>query len=317
MRVLPALVLALLLAACSEPDYWAFSSRTSPGPNQGLTIVAIWISDSPVDALESAFVTVDRVELDGVALATAPRELDLLALQNGVRALLAERDVAPGTYDRLRIRLAPAGHRVVRAGGVTEPLQAVGTLIEVAGPFRLRADERLELQVDFNVRLSVTEAGGVWRLDPQAVALDPRDAAAIEGMVTDAAGQPLALATVSAQLGGHEVASTRTAPDGSFRLGPVPASTYTVAVTAPGFAPAVDFAVAAPSTGNGFVLAASAVGTLTGTAPVGATVARLERNGVLIALAGVDPFGAYSFDSVPAGSYDLRIGGTVTPVLVR
>ncbi|MHC4549679.1 MAG: DUF4382 domain-containing protein [Planctomycetota bacterium] len=171
MRRSAALGLCALLAACSEPDYYAFSSNQTGSRDAppGFTAVVIWISDSPLDQASSVLVTIDRVELVG---ATGPRvlsdrscELDLLALRDGREALLAEAEVEAGTYERLTIHLG-GFHRMV-ARGHTHPLPASEEVIEVWGPFVLEDGERFELHVDFDVRASVVEAsGGGWLLRP-------------------------------------------------------------------------------------------------------------------------------------------------------
>ena len=54
-------------------------------------------------------------------------------------------------------------------------------MLEFPAQYRMRPDEELELQIDFNVRLSVYEAGGVWYLDPTGFIHDPRVSGAVEG----------------------------------------------------------------------------------------------------------------------------------------
>jgi len=305
-----AIACFVLAAACSEPDFWAFSSRPIEG--EGLTVVAVWVSDSPVDAAESVYVAVDRVELDGLVLAAGRREFDYLALRNGNRALLARAEVPPGTYARLRLRLAPDGHRVV-TDGATVPL-AVGDarVLDFAGPFRVREHETLELQADLNLRQSVLETGGTWQLDPVWTLTDASTAAFIDGVVSDIGGGLLAGVTVSAQEAGAELASTRTGQDGTFRLGPLPAGRYDLVAPAPGLHPAALHGAASATGGHVLVLRTAETGTLRGrTAAAGAArVARLMRDGLLVALAGIDPAtGAFEFPDVAAGLYDVEIRG--------
>jgi len=309
----PLFLLALLLAACSEPDFYGFSSTPRTGtvhPRGGLTAFAVFISDSPLDEAESVRVVVDRLQLRGnrttTELLAASRTLDLLALQNGVRALLAERDVAPGTY-RLRLVLAPAGHAVDGA-----PLLADGAReIDFEPALRLEAGGRLELQIDLNARLSVVRAAGAWRLRPAATLVDPRRAGFVEGAV-DAPG-----AIVSVQRAGEELASARVRADGSYRLGPLPPGRYDLVVTAPGREPAFDEVEVRDgdvSGGRAFHLDRAPFGRLEGRADPGALV-HVFRDGHFVALLGADATGRFHAD-LPAGAYDVRTGDTALRLTV-
>ncbi len=296
----PLLLLTILLAACSEPDFYGFTS--SPSTGRGLTAFAVFISDSPLDDAGSVRVVVDRLELIGdrtrIELLDASRTLELLTLQNGVRALLAERDVKPGIY-RLRLTLAAAGHTVDGA-----PLLADGAReISFSQVLRLDAGGRLELQIDLNARMSVIHAGGAWRLRPAATLVDPSRAGFVEGFV-DAPG-----ATVSVQQSGEEIASVRVRTDGSYRLGPLPAGEYDLVVTAPGHATRFDRIQLTDGDVFGrraFHLDGAAFGRLDGDGTPG-DIVRVFRDGRLITQLGTDGAGLFHAD-LPVGTYDVLIG---------
>ena len=300
-----AFLLCAALAACAEPDLWAFSSNPS-GTSEtraGFTAVAIWISDSPVDTAEAVSVTIDGVDLIGERrrrVSTARHELDLLELRNGRAARVAGAEVEAGRYDRLRLWLAGGE---VRANGATHPLRLAARHVDLDGPFLLRDGETIELHIDFNVRLSLLEADGAWTLRPRLALVDARSGAIVSGAVEPAG------ATVSAQQAGAEIASTRTDADGVFRLGPLPAGTYALVVTARGFRPVVERGVAlsagATSAGHLFDLTPAAATAVTGRAPPGSVVARVLRDGALVAIAGVSAAGDFRA-SLPPGSYDVE-----------
>jgi hypothetical protein len=295
-------LLLLLLAACN-PDYWAFSTG-----GHGTTAVVVYVSDSPADGADEILVTFASVGLTGgpgdVVLSATSQEVELLALRNGRRALLARAEVRPGLYDALVLRLSSAhGAHHLALDGATHPLDLPPgeERIEIAGPFLLHEGRTLELHLDFNARMSILEAGGRYTLRPQCDGMDVAAARFLEGTVTDDLGRPVAGAIVSAQLAGHEVTSGRTDPDGGFRLGPVADPDLTLVATAPGHGIA---------TGTGSLLLPRAdTGELAGAAPGGSYV-RLLRDEALIAVAGVDPAtGAYAFSQVPAGAYELEVWG--------
>lgn len=101
------LVLFLALTgACTDDD--------PTGPNaDGTGTLSVLITDAPTDVLESATVIVDSVvaiPADGppVTLETELDEVNLLELTDGVSALLAQEEVAAGTYVQLRLMVSEA-----------------------------------------------------------------------------------------------------------------------------------------------------------------------------------------------------------------
>ena len=238
LAVLAALLGTLLPIGCGGADFVYFESITS-GPNPGATLIVVWMSDSPADDADALEVTVSRVELVGaggsVLLASDSRTVDLLSLQNGVRVKLAETNVDPGAYDRVRITLVETGTLAprVRTGGAWQPLgflTPVAHVIEV--PYQLQAapDATAEIHVDFNVRTPLLDQGGDLRLDPRLDALDPAVAGTIAGTVRTAHDGPVRDAVVVAKRQGIEIRSTRTRPDGTFTLTPLEPGNYDLSV---------------------------------------------------------------------------------------
>jgi len=286
-------ILAALVAACSEPDYWAV--KIGSGGTKG---VAIWVSDSPVDEADQLFVTVESVELLGpdgtVVLSSVPQEIELLSLRNGRRALLASGDVPTGAYERLVLRLSSsrgAHHLTVR--GVDRALDIEDPVVAIDGPFAVRSD--VDLLVDFNARMSVL--GDTLR--PVCAATDAATARFVDGSVVDERGSPVADAVVSAQRTGNEVCSGRTDRTGGFRLGPVPDGPLTLVATGRGRG-------VATGTGPVLVLPPEDTGDLSGLAT--GSYVRLMQGGSLIAVAGIDD-GTFTLRQVPSGSYDLEVWG--------
>lgn len=333
MRSLAVLLLALAGCGIAEPDFFAFATggvyqSTSTGTVTsagGLTAVAVWTSDSPVDGAESAWITFERVSLvrngRATVLSDQRRTIDMLELQHGIRRKLAAANVAPGTYDAVRIELATSGnltHWIVADGEAHELVLAPGAqpVLEFPAEYRLRPDEELELQVDFNVRLSIFEAGGVWYLDPTGFMHDPLNAGSIEGTALPAGS------VISAQRDGEEFASARSGPDGYFRLTPLASGRYDLVVTRRGYAPAHRVGVRvdrrATTGGQHFLLAKAASGSIEGNylavySP-GLTI-RLVWNGSFIGFAGVDPYtGRFEFPSVPPGLLEVEAWDAVGPL---
>jgi hypothetical protein len=99
------LIFVCLALACSEVD--------DPVYGNGTSTVRVYLTDAPSDYIAAAEVTISSVQLvpaddetGFVELLSAeeiPATYDLLDLQNGVTALLAERQVPAGTYSQLRL----------------------------------------------------------------------------------------------------------------------------------------------------------------------------------------------------------------------
>jgi hypothetical protein len=130
--------------------------------------------------LDSAVVTIDRATLIGrtdageeVArpLRNEARTLDLLRLQDGAMAFLADRvDVPPGTYTQLRLELGATNYAVVdgetvplrRPPDAPSPIRVVLPKLEVATD-----EDRVDLTIDFDVEDSVRQrAAEEYELDP-------------------------------------------------------------------------------------------------------------------------------------------------------
>ena len=334
--LVPAL---LFLSGCGigSPDFFAFgtgssfqssqfqSSQGTQTNNGGLTAVAIWASDAPVDGVDRVWITFERILLiqNGRTTVIEDRRqtLDMLALQHGVRRQLAEANVAPGTYDAVRIELATTGGPThwVEVGDETHALRfadGAEPALEFPAQYSMRPDEEMELQIDFNVRLSVYEVGGRWYLDPTGSMHDPRTAGAIEGTALPGG------ATISAQVDGRELASAKSGADGFFRLTPVQPGHYDLVVTYKGHAPTVEPNVKVErettSRGHHFLLSYTGSGSIVGdyiaVSSPGLTV-RLVWKGNFIGFAGVDPqSGAFHFPDVPSGLLEVEAWDSVGPL---
>lgn len=111
---------ALAFVGCSDDP---------SGPANGSSQVQVLITDAPSDYIESAFIWVSRVYLQGGGEDNAPsvdlfndpdnpKEFDLLELQDGITAALTEAvDVDAGAYQQLRLIVDSA--RVTLIGGMT------------------------------------------------------------------------------------------------------------------------------------------------------------------------------------------------------
>lgn len=320
-RPLVLLLAALATVGCGV-DAWYFESITS-GLNTGSTLVLVWFSDSPVDEATNLWLTVESVDWVGAQTTTrvftGPRQIDLLALRNGVREALGQAQVPVETARALRLRLAADGggrHRI-RVAGVDHELlfDAPGdALVELPLSVTLVKDATLEVQVDLDARLSVLQAGGSWWLRPQGLALDTARAGFLAGGVLDGAALPLVGAVVSAQQAGQEIASTLSGSGGLFRLGPLPPGAYEIVASLAGHAPAgigpVPVGAGGTSGGQQLVLGSVTPGSVAGTVTAAAPGQFVRLYGPLgfLAQVGVDPLnGLFDLPSVAPGTYSAEL----------
>lgn len=102
------LLLALIAAIVLTPALWlAGCDSASTG---GDATVRVFLTDFPLELVEEANVTIERVELIGedgrvevLADFAEPPTFNLLELQHGVTAQLSESVIPAGTYNQLRV----------------------------------------------------------------------------------------------------------------------------------------------------------------------------------------------------------------------
>jgi hypothetical protein len=134
--------------------------------------IQVLLTDNPLEDFEEANVTVRRVELLGtnssgesslIVLSDEDQSFNLLELQNGVTASLADVSVPAGRYNQLRLVIDDEAH-ILFVNGSTETLKVPSgaqTGIKVVFPhFEIESDDDLyTLTVDFDVEDSFVKAG--------------------------------------------------------------------------------------------------------------------------------------------------------------
>lgn len=150
------LAVAVLLTGCDG---------LSGSDTEGRMVVRM--QDNPDDILE-AWVTIERLELVGedgvVLLSDEVQDYDLLTLQDGVTATLADTPVPAGTYSQLRIIVAEESEVLLQDEETLVTLKVPSgteTGIKVLlSEFEIASDADLvEVLVDFDVAASFVKAG--------------------------------------------------------------------------------------------------------------------------------------------------------------
>ena len=342
-----------LLSACGSGG--AVGSDGSPGgpesPGAGKGLLQVRMHDAPVDDADNVFVTVDRVEVfrsDGGSeiketLVDTPAQYDLLALQNGVEAVLGTAEFPAGDYRSIRLIIAADSrddidtlppedlNNYIVIDGEAFPLivpSGAQTGIKFNHHFTIDEGEIKVLTFDFDVRQSVHQRGhqGIFNLRPTLRLIDTvANFGTLSGNVATEDASPIPdAAVVSAQQAGVEVASAGVdTTTGDYEIGPLAPGTYDLVVIAPGFGFAsetgVQVVAGQDSPGHDFVLAPTDVGDLDGTVAFTTTLpetvtVRLVSNGFVVATTGIDTTtGFYVFPGIPVGTYDVAAtDGTAT-----
>jgi Domain of unknown function (DUF4382) len=136
------------------------------GTGPQLAPVSLYLTDAPADQIASARVWISRAYLipgsdedggNGFTITDDPQEYDLLALQNGVTALLGNDLIPVGDYSQLRLVVDSA--RITLVDGVTF---ADGSSTR---SLKVPSGSRSGIKVGFSGRLHVDPAGAAIVVD--------------------------------------------------------------------------------------------------------------------------------------------------------
>ena len=238
--------LALSLAACGG------------GGGTPVGIANFQLTDAPVcSAVQSVFITVDAIELIGanasysLTLPQPQQPIDLTSLVNGQTLSLGNVSVPAGTYQQLRLILAPtqgngpnpANYVLLSGSSTPVPLNtpsAQQSGYKINGQFAVAANGQVNLTVDFNACRSVVVAGSSnqYILKPVLNLTDDDQSGSITGnLPTSDAGAMVMAEDSSGHILKATVATTAstTATSASFTLAPLPASSigYNVVIAPP------------------------------------------------------------------------------------
>jgi len=224
----------------------------------GKLLLTITDSPFPVDMIDSAMVTIVKVEIRDADLADVDSvypyivlmedtsiTFNLLELRNGVKAEMIETDLPEGNYDLVRLYVEKASLTV--KDGNTYKLKvpsgaSTGIKVFVEPVVQLRGGMLTELMLDFSLEKSFVLKGNLkspidikgFNFKPVVHAVNMVTAGGITGMVSDTASNPVGYAEVWLE-DDTVVATAFSDTLGFYGFAGVKAGTYDIFATAENF----------------------------------------------------------------------------------
>jgi len=133
---------------------------------------ALYMTDAPIAGLENVYITFGQIEVSlsdsdvFEAILDAPTQVDLLELRDKEQKLL-EVDLAPGTYDAVRLTISAA--QIVYNGQTFTLNIDPPKVVTVTASFTVVEDGTVKCVLDFDAAQSVEESGGLFNLAPVIV----------------------------------------------------------------------------------------------------------------------------------------------------
>lgn len=223
----------------------------------GRLVIKITDAPFPLSDIESAVVTIDRIELrkagDGVpdgnpfiTVAEDAGEFNLVELRNGMVELLADIEIPAGEYNLVRLYVGPAD--LILKDGSRHNLkipsgEQTGIKIFIRPSLFVEGGLTSELLLDFDLSRSFVMRGNMinpeemngFIFKPVIRAVNNTTAGRIEGSVADESGKGIEGASVSVKQGEDEIASALTDAGGFFAVIGLPEGEYSATASKAGF----------------------------------------------------------------------------------
>ncbi len=229
-KLIVAIMSLSLLADCSK------------GPlDQGKNMwgrIRVYLTDAPAN-FEAVNVTIsevsvhfsvtDQEEGQWVVIMDEPRIYDLLELTGGSEVLLGEKELKPGLYTQIRLKVESAEVVVDGNSHSLDVPSGAKTGIKLVREFRIEEDKLYEVLLDFDAERSVVETGsGKYLLKPTIRTIPLVISGTVSGKVL-----PLdAEAFISIYTADNDTVGTASADpsNGAFLVNAIPEGTYLVGI---------------------------------------------------------------------------------------
>lgn len=239
------------LTACQE-------NSDSVEANQGRVIVKLTDAPFPIDLVDKAVVTIDKIEIRKasdilveedeavspfIVLSQQTQQFNLLDLRNGITADLLTIAIDTGKYDLIRLHVTEA--QMTLKDGTTFKLKVPGNGIKIKINQGLVVEGGVtnEVLMDFDVSKSFAIQGNIkakngitgFIFKPVVRVVSEHKSSVISGKVLNITGAPIAQASVELIQGDTVLTSSLTNEAGEYTMIGIPAGTYKMACNKEGF----------------------------------------------------------------------------------
>ena len=240
------------LIACQE------NTEDTP-TGKGQLVVKLTDAPLPIDLIDQALITIDKVEIhlaadsleeneagSFIVLSEETQQFNLLDLRNGITAHLLAVNLNPGKYDMVRVHIVES--EIILKDGKSFNLKVPsgstsGLKIKLAPSLEIVSGLTSELLLDFDVNKSFVIQGNIKRPDnikgfifkPVVRAVCQQISVNIAGTVVDTTGVPVAEAYIQVIQADTVYTSTLTNDAGKYAMIGIPAGTYKVVCGKEGF----------------------------------------------------------------------------------
>lgn len=188
-----SLVVAALVSGCGG------SSSGSSSTASGTGSLSLAVTDAPIDGADNVFVEFTAVELKPASGSSqtitfdTPKKIDLLAQQGGNSALLiTDQSIPSGQYNWVRLAVNaesdgdPQNNSYIVINGTPHELTVPSgsqSGLKLNNGFTVPDGGSASFTIDFDLRHSIVEANGDYKLKPVLRLIDNAGAATIRGTI--------------------------------------------------------------------------------------------------------------------------------------
>ena len=169
--------------------------------SSGSGSLSLEVTDAPIDSASEVNVVFEGVDIRAASGALVeitydePRTINLLDLQGGTTAsLLDDETLTAGDYEWIRLRVdatqEAGGSNLVLDGGAEHDLyipSGAQTGLKLVSGFTVPVNGSVAFTIDFDLRKSVVEANGSYKLKPALRLVDNSEVGSISGTVSSTA----------------------------------------------------------------------------------------------------------------------------------
>lgn len=249
----------MVVTSCQES-----LDKNAIGSTKGNLVVKLTDAPFPVDLIDKALVTIDKIEIRSTAdslvkgedlenssfivLSEKTQQFNLLDLRNGITSDMLEMTIDTGSYDLIRMHVVEG--KIILKDGTTFNLKipggsANGLKIKISPELVVEGGITNEVLLDFDVSKSFSVQGNIkakngikgFMFKPVVRAVSQKQCASITGKVTDSTGALIEQANVQILKGDSVLTSSLTDKKGEYVMIGIPAGTYKMICEKEGYTP--------------------------------------------------------------------------------